>query len=111
MIHSFKNKLTKQIIMIADVTNVHPGETLREFLDDYELSQSALARELRVPVRRINAIVNGERGITADTAVRLSRFFGNSVDFWLNLQRLYDVRAAELKLAGELLLIRPISAA
>jgi addiction module HigA family antidote len=97
--------------MTADITNIHPGEALREFLEDYQLSQSALARELRVPVRRINALVNGERGITADTAIRLARYFGNSVDFWLNLQRLYDVRVAELKLADELPRIRPISAA
>ncbi len=66
--------------------NVHPGEALQEFLDDYGLSQSALARGLRVPVRRINAIVRGERGLTADTAVRLAKFFDNRADSGLGFR-------------------------
>ena len=57
--------------------NVHPGEALNEFLVDYGLSQSQLVRGLRVPVRRVNTIVRGERSITADTAVRLAHYFGN----------------------------------
>ena len=89
--------------------NVHPGEALQEFLEDYGLSQSKLARELRVPVRRINTIVRGERGITADTAVRLARFFNNRPGFWLGLQELYDINETEQKLADELGKIHPIA--
>ncbi|MDF7823294.1 HigA family addiction module antitoxin [Pontiellaceae bacterium B12227] len=89
--------------------NVHPGEALQEFLEDYGLSQSQLARELRVPVRRINTIVRGERSITADTAVRLARYFGNRADFWLGLQELFDINETEQKLSSELLKIHPIA--
>ena len=90
--------------------NVHPGEALQEFLDDYGLTQSALARELRVPVRRINTIVRGERSLSADTAVRLAKFFGTRADFWLGLQELYDIREAEKKLSNELSKIHPVAA-
>ncbi len=93
---------------MKDITNVHPGAALQEFLEDYELTQSRLAREIRVPVRRINAIVNGERAITADTAVRLARYFGNRPDFWLGLQELYDIREAQSRLADELPKIHPL---
>ena len=89
--------------------NVHPGDALQEFLDDYGLSQSQLAREIRVPVRRINTIVRGERSITADTAVRLARYFGNRADFWLGLQELYDINEAERKLSDELPKIHPVA--
>ncbi len=89
--------------------NVHPGEALNEFLDDYGMSQSQLARELRVLVRRINTIVRGERSITADTAVRLARYFGNRADFWLGLQELFDINETEGKLAEELLKIHPVA--
>ena len=89
--------------------NVHPGEALQEFLEDYGLSQSKLAREIRVPVRRINTIVRGERGITADTAVRLARFFNNRPGFWLGLQELFDINATKKKLADELSKIHPIA--
>jgi antitoxin HigA-1 len=87
---------------MKDLGNIHPGEALTEFLEDYNLSQNRLATELRVPVRRINAIIREERGITADTAVRLSRFFGNSAQFWLNLQEIYDITRTEAELASEL---------
>jgi len=95
---------------MKDITNVHPGLALQEFLDDYKLTQSSLAREIRVPARRINAIVNGERAITADTAVRLARYFGNRPDFWLGLQELYDIREAQSRLADELTKIHPLMA-
>jgi len=97
--------------MTKQPKNIHPGEILSDFLTDYELSQNQLARALKVPVRRINAIVNEQRGITADTAVRLSRFFGNSVEFWLNLQERYDIVKAQKKLSSELKSIRPLAAA
>jgi addiction module HigA family antidote len=71
---------------------VHPGEVLlEEFLRPLELTQYRLARSLKVPPRRINEIVHGLRGISADTALRLARFFGTSDRFWLNLQAAYDL--------------------
>jgi len=92
-----------------NLINVHPGEALNEFLEDYGLSQSQLARELRVPVRRINTIVRGERSITADTAVRLARYFGNRAEFWLGLQELFDINETEKNLASELQKIHPVA--
>jgi addiction module HigA family antidote len=71
----------------------HPGETLLEdFMEPLKISQSRLAREIGVDSRRINEIVNGKRGITADTALRLGKFFGVEAQFWLNLQNFYDLR-------------------
>ena len=71
---------------------VHPGEILlEEFLNPMELTQNRLAQELRVPPRRINEIVLGKRGITADTALRLARYFGMSAEFWLGLQMDYEL--------------------
>jgi antitoxin HigA-1 len=75
---------------------IHPGEILREeFLLPLQMSAHALSQAIRVPATRVNDIVNGKRGITADTALRLARYFGNSPDFWMNLQAAYDLRAAE----------------
>jgi len=71
---------------------IHPGEILRiEFLDPLGVSQNRLAREIGVPPRRINEIVHGKRSITADTAIRLSKFFGTTAQFWLNLQSRYEL--------------------
>ena len=71
---------------------IHPGEMLRiEFLEPLGVSQNRLAREIGVPPRRINQIVHGKRSITADTAIRLSRFFGTTAQFWLNLQSRYEL--------------------
>ena len=71
---------------------IHPGEILlEEFLHPLELTQYRLAKALKVPARRINEIVHGTRGVSADTALRLARFFGNSPRFWLNLQASYDL--------------------
>jgi antitoxin HigA-1 len=81
---------------------VTPGEILQEeFLKGYSLSQSQLARAIGVSPNRIAEIVNNRRGITADTALRLSLFFGNSPEFWLNLQMGYDLKIARLKLPKE----------
>ncbi len=75
---------------------VHPGKILQEeFLESLGLSQNKLALALRVPARRINEIVLGKRGITADTALRLGRYFGMSARFWMNLQARYDLDTAE----------------
>ena len=88
---------------------VHPGEVLREeFLKPMAISPYALAKQLRVPPPRINDIVLERRGITADTAVRLSRFFGTTELFWLNLQDAYDIGCARAELAKELEQIEPL---
>jgi addiction module HigA family antidote len=82
---------------------VHPGEILlHDFLEPLELSQNKLAVEIKVPPRRINEIVLGKRGITADTALRLSLFFGTSPDLWLNLQSSYALDCIRLKEGKEL---------
>ena len=71
---------------------IHPGEILEtEFLQPMELSQNRLAKEIGVPPRRINEIVHGKRAITADTAIRFSKFFGTTAQFWLNLQAHYEL--------------------
>lgn len=86
--------------LLADVT---PGEILaEEFLKPMGLTQYRLARDLGVPPRRINEIVKGQRAITADTALRLGRFFGMSPHFWLNLQTHYDLEQEQERLAGRL---------
>jgi len=75
---------------------IHPGEILREeFLVPLDMSGNRLALSLRVPATRITAILNGERGLTADTALRLGRFFGTTPDFWMNLQKTFELRTAE----------------
>ncbi len=74
---------------------VHPGEHLAEFLEEYGLSQNRLAKALHVPPRRINEIVQGKRGITADTALRLARFFGTSAQYWMALQDRYELESAQ----------------
>jgi antitoxin HigA-1 len=77
---------------MAKLKNIHPGEILlEEFLNPMGISQNALARAINVPPRRINEIVLGKRGITADTALRLSRAFGTSEGFWMGLQADYDL--------------------
>ena len=75
---------------------IHPGEILMEgFLEPMGLNQCRIAKDISVPPRRINEIVHGKRSITADTALRLGRFFGMSAQFWLNLQTRYDLEVAE----------------
>ncbi|HQQ64194.1 MAG TPA: HigA family addiction module antitoxin [Pseudomonadales bacterium] len=76
--------------------NIHPGEVLREeFLIPHGISQYRLAKDIGVPQMRISAICNGKRGISADTAVRLARYFGSTPGFWLGLQADYDTEEAE----------------
>jgi addiction module HigA family antidote len=79
------------------LTVIHPGEHLAEELEALDMSAAELARQLRVPTNRITAIINGQRSITGDTALRLAHFFGTSPEFWLNLQTLHDLRIAEQK--------------
>lgn len=79
----------------------HPGEMLlKEFLEPLGISQNALAMRVRVPATRIGDIVHGRRAITPDTALRLARFFGNSPEFWLNLQQSHDLSKARLELGN-----------
>ena len=91
---------------------VHPGEVLlEEFLRPLGVSQYQLAKAIDVPARRINEIVHGQRRITADTALRLSRYFGTSERFWLNLQARYDLETEKDRLGTILDGIRPLSVA
>jgi antitoxin HigA-1 len=77
---------------------IHPGELLGDELKEIKVSLNELARALRVPMNRISAIVNGKRGITVDTAMRLARYFGTSPQYWLNLQTAYDVEVAGIEI-------------
>ena len=81
-----------------EVTTIHPGEHLGEELKELGMSAAELARKLDVPTNRVTGILNGQRSITGDTALRLAHFFGTSAEFWLNLQSLYELRKAEKKL-------------
>jgi addiction module HigA family antidote len=77
------------------VTAIHPGEHLSEELQTLGMSAAELGRKLDVPTNRITQIINGQRAITGDTALRLAHFFGTSAEFWLNLQNLYELRIAQ----------------
>lgn len=85
---------------------IHPGEHLAEELHALKMSAAELARQIKVPTNRITEILNGQRAITGDTALRLGHFFGTSAAFWLNLQSLYELRRAERK-AGKTIKILP----
>ena len=76
---------------------VHPGEILGEEIEELGLSANALARALDVPTNRVTAILNGQRGVTADTALRLSRYFGTTPQFWQNLQKAFELRVAQIE--------------
>ena len=90
---------------------IHPGEILmEEFLEPLEVSQNRLAVAIGVPPRRINEIVHGKRRITADTALRLARYFGTTDRFWLNLQTRYDLEVEKDKLGTTLDQIEPLKA-
>ncbi len=85
---------------------IHPGEHLAEELRELNMSAAALARQLKVPTNRITQILNGNRDITADTALRLAHFFGTSAEFWVNLQSIYDLRIAQQE-SGKLIQTLP----
>ncbi|HEX7435391.1 MAG TPA: HigA family addiction module antitoxin [Caldimonas sp.] len=96
---------------MATLRNIHPGEVLNdEFLEPMHLSQNALARAISVPPRRINEIVLGKRGITADTALRLAKAFGISAEFWMNLQASYDLEEAQKAIAPVLRTVELLAA-
>ena len=88
------------------MTAIHPGEHLAEELIELGMSAAELARKLDVPTNRISGILNGQRAITGDTALRLAHFFGTSAEFWLNLQSLYELRMAQKK-TGRSIRARP----
>jgi antitoxin HigA-1 len=79
-------------------TPIHPGEILADELEELRLSSAELARTIRVPANRISQIIAGKRNITADTALRLGRYFGTSADFWMNLQKTYELDLARREL-------------
>ena len=81
---------------------VHPGEMLADELDELGLSANALAGHLAVPTNRITAIVKGQRGVTADTALRLARYFGTTPEFWMSLQQTYELRVAQIESGDEI---------
>ncbi|MDH5527324.1 MAG: HigA family addiction module antitoxin [Nitrospirota bacterium] len=86
-----------------EIPPIHPGEVLlEEFLNPMGVSQYRLAKSVGVPARRINEIVHGKRAITADTALRLGRFFGTTAQFWMNLQSHYDLEVAQEALEGRI---------
>ncbi|NLE80040.1 MAG: HigA family addiction module antidote protein [Rhodococcus sp.] len=91
---------------------IHPGEVLMEdFIEGFGITQNKLAVSIGVSPRRINEIVHGKRGITADTAIRLARYFGTSEEFWMNLQSNYELRLERRALREELAAITPLSVA
>jgi antitoxin HigA-1 len=96
----------------AFMTPIHPGEILaEEYLAPLNITQHKLAVALGVPPRRINEIVHGTRRISADTALRLARYFGTSDGFWMNLQGRYDLEVERDRLGGALDAIRPLNSA
>ncbi|MHA1382011.1 MAG: HigA family addiction module antitoxin [Candidatus Helarchaeota archaeon] len=83
--------------------NIHPGEILKEeFLDPFGISAYRLSKEIKIPQTRISQIIKGKRRITADTALRLSEFFGNSPQFWMGIQDDYDLEEKKIKIEEEL---------
>ena len=88
---------------------IHPGEILMEdFIEGFGITQNKLALSIGVPPRRINEIVHGKRGVTADTAIRLARYFGTSEEFWMNLQSNYELRLERRALRDKVEAITPL---
>jgi len=83
-------------------TPIHPGEHLAEELREVGITAAELSRQIGVPVNRITGIIHGQRGITADTALRLGHWFGTTPQFWMNLQQLYELRLAENEVGAEI---------
>lgn len=88
-------------------TPIHPGEILKDELEEIGISAAELARQLRVPENRMSEIIRGRRNITADSALRLGRWFGTSANFWMNLQKNYELRKAALEHGKEIEQIQP----
>ena len=95
--------------MMRKLPNIHPGEILlEEFLKPFNISAYRLAKETHLSPTRISEIIRGKRGITADTALRFSRYFGNSADFWLGIQAEFDLREQQDRHRREIASIRPL---
>ena len=94
---------------MSDISPIHPGEHLAEFLEEFHLSQYRLAKEIGVPPRRLNEIIHGTRSVSADTALRLGRFFGTTPEFWMNLQTRYALEVERGRLEPQLMDIHPIA--
>lgn len=90
---------------------IHPGEVLADDLEALEMSAAELSRQIKVPTNRITGILKGQRAVTGDTALRLGHFFGTSAEFWLNLQKLYELRLAEAKTGAEVKSLPKLQAA
>ncbi len=100
---------SESAFMVKFGLDVHPGEILRQQMEELGLSANALAARIDVPANRVSAILRGTRGITADTALRFGRFFSQTPEFWMNLQRTYDLVIAEREIGKELKRIRRAS--
>ena len=97
---------------MGQIEPIHPGEILMEdFINGFGITQNKLAVSIGVPPRRINEIVHGKRGITADTAIRLARYFGTSEEFWMNLQSNYELRLERRVLRDKVAEITPLQIA
>lgn len=97
---------------VGIIEPIHPGEILMEdFIEGFGITQNKLAVSIGVPPRRINEIVHGKRGITADTAIRLAKFFGTSEEFWMNLQSNYELRIERRALRDKVAAIVPLKVA
>lgn len=83
-------------------TPIHPGEILKDELEEIGISAAELARQLRVPENRMSEVMRGRRNITADTALRLGKWFGSSAVFWMNLQKNYELRKAEQEIGADI---------
>jgi addiction module HigA family antidote len=104
--------MSKSSTITDKLAPIHPGEVLMEdFIEAFGITQNKLAVSISVPPRRINEIVHGKRSITADTALRLGRFFGTSAQFWLNLQDHYDLEVHRDRIESELDEISPLQTA
>ena len=103
---------TDQVQDADMIEPIHPGEILMEdFIEGFGITQNKLAVSIGVPPRRINEIVHGKRGITADTAIRLARYFGTSEEFWMNLQSNYELRLERRVLRDQVATITPLEVA
>jgi addiction module HigA family antidote len=109
-----KLQITTEEVSMAKqhIAPVHPGFYLKELLEELKLSQYRLARELAIPAMRINLVVNGKRPVTAELALRLGRYFGQSPRYWMNLQARYDMDVTEEAMSDQVAReIRPLMAA
>lgn len=103
--------MSKSSITTKRFAPVHPGRILAEDLSDAGVSMNQLAKAIQVPMNRISAIVNGQRGITGDTAVRLARYWGTTPEYWMNLQSAYELELAHDSIGNSISHIKPRSAA